>query len=493
MFKKIICLVIIYFLIASGASSLLTIAQDMNGEFENYFSNENFLSYIPNIDFEDYLYVGGIGPGNYSKIQDAIDNSSDGDTIFVYDDSSPYYENIVIDKTINLIGENKNTTIIDGKNLSFVVIISADNVKISGFTIQNSKNVGIKLLSSFNTIFGNIIKNCGKDDGRAIYANPPAEYNTISENLLIDNDLGISIWGMTAVLTNYTITNNTILNCYTTGIVLGGTEDCVVSGNTIFNHNLVNDERCSGIYVTYLCIRNIISENTIVKPANVCKGIMIDESCYQNSIYENTITDHMWGMWLGRGFYDNQIYKNNVVNNTYGMYLTGGAWGDVRGNIFSENTITNNEYGLNLEPGFYNIKENTFTSNTIKDNTYGIYCLTYGVGPIGEIFNNVFIKNIIINNNYGFYSSKYFFDNVIYLNNFINNRKSNAYCKGSNFWDNEGEGNYWENYIGLLFPALFDMNQDGIGNIPYRRIKPLIYNLLSGNKDRYPLMNPFSE
>ena len=46
------------------------------------------------------LYVGGSGTGNYSKIQDAIDDASDGDTVFVYDDSSPYYENVIVDKSI---------------------------------------------------------------------------------------------------------------------------------------------------------------------------------------------------------------------------------------------------------------------------------------------------------------------------------------------------------------------------------------------------------
>ena len=30
------------------------------------------------------LYVGGSEPGNYTKIQDAINNASDGDTVFVY-------------------------------------------------------------------------------------------------------------------------------------------------------------------------------------------------------------------------------------------------------------------------------------------------------------------------------------------------------------------------------------------------------------------------
>ena len=35
------------------------------------------------------LYVGGNGSGNYSKIQDAINDSVDGDTVFVY--NGTYY------------------------------------------------------------------------------------------------------------------------------------------------------------------------------------------------------------------------------------------------------------------------------------------------------------------------------------------------------------------------------------------------------------------
>jgi len=84
------------------------------------------------------LYVGGSGPNNYTTIQSAINDAVDGDTVFVYDDSSPYYENIVIDKSINLIGENKEKTIIDGGGSGNVVYISADKVNISRFTIENS-------------------------------------------------------------------------------------------------------------------------------------------------------------------------------------------------------------------------------------------------------------------------------------------------------------------------------------------------------------------
>ncbi|MHA2390098.1 MAG: hypothetical protein ACXACW_15360, partial [Candidatus Hodarchaeales archaeon] len=87
----------------------------------------------------DILYVGGSGPNNYTSIQDAIDDAVDGDTVFVYEDSSPYNEpDIIIDKSINLIGEDKYTTVIDGGGSGDVIFVSADWVNITRFTIQNS-------------------------------------------------------------------------------------------------------------------------------------------------------------------------------------------------------------------------------------------------------------------------------------------------------------------------------------------------------------------
>ena len=51
------------------------------------------------------MYVGGSGPNNYTTIQSAIDDAVDGDTVFVYDDSSPYREHLLIETSINLLGE----------------------------------------------------------------------------------------------------------------------------------------------------------------------------------------------------------------------------------------------------------------------------------------------------------------------------------------------------------------------------------------------------
>ena len=142
----------------------------------------------------DILYVGGTGPDNYTKIQDAIDDASDGDTVFVYAYSSPYYGYVKIDKTINLIGEDRNTTIIDG-DFSWVVIkVSADWVNISGFTIRNGgSGIGVGSYPTgyyYNTIKDNILSNndCG------IYIGYSNSNNIIDNNILSNNDCGIDLF-----------------------------------------------------------------------------------------------------------------------------------------------------------------------------------------------------------------------------------------------------------------------------------------------------------
>ena len=123
-------------------------------------STDNKVLYILGNTRGNISYVGGSGYGNYSKIQYAIDNASDGDTVFVYDDSSPYEESIVVDKSINLIGEDRNTTFINGSTWGKgIVYINADWTNFSGFTIQNiyDYETGIYLNSNYSTITGNNI------------------------------------------------------------------------------------------------------------------------------------------------------------------------------------------------------------------------------------------------------------------------------------------------------------------------------------------------
>src|SRR4030042_4338430 len=80
----------------------------------------------------NWLYVGGSGPGNYTRIQDAIDNASEGDTIFVY--NGIYYERLQITKPLRLIGEQKQNTIIDGCHLGTGITIESNNTEVYRFT-----------------------------------------------------------------------------------------------------------------------------------------------------------------------------------------------------------------------------------------------------------------------------------------------------------------------------------------------------------------------
>jgi parallel beta-helix repeat protein len=136
------------------------------------------------------LYVGGNGLNNYTKIQDAINNASEGDTVFVYDDSSLYYEHVRVNRSISLIGESKGTTIIDGNDKGDVVYVNGGEVIVKGFTIRNGNN-GILIFSDYNTITDNTISNnkCGI---RLCYQGGfitfHSNFNTIIKNNFLDNE-----------------------------------------------------------------------------------------------------------------------------------------------------------------------------------------------------------------------------------------------------------------------------------------------------------------
>jgi parallel beta-helix repeat protein len=196
---------------------------------------------IQSISSGNTLYVGGSGPGNYTKIQDAIENSSDGDTVYVYDDMSPYYENVKVNKIIKLIGENKETTIIDGGGIGDVVIIASNEVNISGFTIQNSgtsltHDSGISIRQNCIIYDNRIINNWKGIYGYADHG------NIIKNNNISDNNIGIFL----RISDNNTIISNNIANNNRLGVDFES-ESGSVSGNCDYNkvikNNFLNNKR----------------------------------------------------------------------------------------------------------------------------------------------------------------------------------------------------------------------------------------------------------
>ena len=154
---------------------------------------------LPHLD--KILYVGGNGPNNYTRIQDAVDNANNGDTIFVY--NGIYSENIhIFLEGISLIGENRNNTIISGDGRSGIYI-SANWINITGFTITNCSN-GIGLWNcSYNTFIGNRLFNnhIGIQimDGDGI---------SVINNVISNNEGGIQVQSSV----NINVSNNLISN-----------------------------------------------------------------------------------------------------------------------------------------------------------------------------------------------------------------------------------------------------------------------------------------
>jgi len=295
-----------------------------------------------------WLYVGGSGPGNYTKIQDAIDNATNGDTVFVYHDSSPYYENVFINQSINLIGENRNTTVIDGNHSGNVIQINANNVTISGFTLQNSRNdvnyagIGVENNYNYTIIFNNNIFNNG--DGINVWSG--SSYNNISDNNI-----------------SYNPSN---------GIWIHGGGDPYNTKNVV-QGNIISYNGGRGIFTTFSNIHKTkIIANRIFN--NGGGGIEIaSESSYDEICYNEIYSNEEYGISCGRGSpVANVLICNNKIylNVGYGIYLNGFIWGRLENFTISKNHIESNSVdGIRMR--WTNASK--ITQNNIYHNTINAY------------------------------------------------------------------------------------------------------------------------
>lgn len=203
------------------------------------------------------LYVGGSGPGNYSKIQDAINDSHDGNTVFVY--SGWYNESILINKSIVVSGQDRNTTFIGGGNslFSIIVLLFASNIEFSGFTVQTLVN------GSYTT--GIVGDSCS--------------YCQIRDNYVRMCESGIGMDSSDSVF----ISKNIIQNC------------------------------TDGIWISHS--KNVtIKENLIEGNGETQYGISVVLTSHKNSIIKNNITNYGCGIILGRAYFTS-VKENNFIRN----------------------------------------------------------------------------------------------------------------------------------------------------------------------------------
>jgi parallel beta-helix repeat protein len=331
-------------------------ANDTSGN-TNMSDTYNFYIYDPSIIYVDDDYNSstvGWGVDHFDNIQDGINAVSENGTVYVY--NGTYYENVVINKTINLIGEEMDNVVVDGEE-NDTIVINARGVHLSNLTLRESLCHGMRIEGTHNVIF-----KCHIVDLEGSCWSLPcgiwllSTHNTIYDCVISDNNCsGIII----------SSNNNSIYSCNishnTDGIYLGSSSNNTILGNDI-KHNS-NDGIFLGTSNHSVIKGNILS-------SNIQQGIELSYS-NNNHISSNIITHNNYG--LGFGYSNNNTIKCNIVcNNNYGAGI---AYSN--DNIFYHNNFNNSynayDFGSNTWDNEYPSGGNYWSNYTgIDTNGDGI-------------------------------------------------------------------------------------------------------------------------
>lgn len=256
------------------------------------------------------------------SIQEAINSALPGDTVFVH--VGVYAENLLVGKTLTLIGESKGNTIIDGSGKEqSVVEVTASQVVITGFTVQNTSReagtsfAGIKISGAECNVTGNHVRKS------KIGISVTSHGTSITENVATENGHGIALYSSTGAFVE---SNNVSRN--TVGISLAFS-----SGNTILGNRAINSSTGGhGIYIS---------------------------SSLNNTVLANELRFNYHGMWLSASS-DNWIVGNLVANNELlGIELANSP----------QNTFFHNSFADNSQEHMRHIKIDD-KSDSIWDNDY---------------------------------------------------------------------------------------------------------------------------
>jgi len=384
------------------------------------------------------LPVHNINTGlGYDTIQEAINAPETLERHIIFVETGTYYENVVVNKTVLLLGESVGTTIIDASGTGNVIDVRANGVVIEGFTLQNSG------YDASGIHIGDIIM----------------DNVTIRNNILINNDCGIDVMDSWY----NTISGNNITNNYY-GILLQYSSE-----NTLRNNRMSGNQRNFWVFgdIPNYFYHDIDSSNTVDgKPMyywfNQQNQTVPADAGYVALVYSANIT----------------AQNLTLNNNSQGVLLV-----QTSNSIIKGNNITNNRWGVSLLFS----SNNTVSENNIIDSGSGIV--------ISDSSNNTICGNDVRNNYFGIdLSNLYvpFSNNTIYHNNFMNNTEQvfiSGHPSYANFWDGgyPSGGNYWSDYSAPdLYRGPYQniTGSDGIGDTPLA--------IDADNVDNYPLMKPYA-
>ncbi|RLF53600.1 MAG: hypothetical protein DRN24_00410 [Thermoplasmata archaeon] len=314
--------------------TMLTVAIFLLAQIIVVTLNVNAMQVTQGNNGKHFLIVDKNNENCYKTIQEAIDNVSTNSTIYIK--KGEYSEVLYIKKTITLIGEDRDATLIkpvSGKN-KYAIYIGVLGVTIENLSIINKApglyTTGLRIAASNTKIY-----NCN------IYNTP----------------IGITIW-----TSNNSIENCKFWNCKDEGIALVGSSYSKCENNRIINCTFY--ENTDGIELQYAS-HNIISRCMFFN--NTHSGI--DAIAKLNN--DNTISNCKIYNNVAYGIYLSDASNNKIINCVLSNNPDGNL--NIDKNSNNNQIITNNNIieeknhetmnnGINKKTSKRNILLNFFTN-----------------------------------------------------------------------------------------------------------------------------------
>ena len=298
-------------------------------------------------DLQDFPYA------DFTKIQDAVNIASPRDTIIVY--NGTYYENVRVDKTLNLTGIGM--PIVNASGEGSPISFYADGCILEGFKITDSgekyvyySDAGVRLFSD-----NNLVKNNNITINLIGVFCLNSKNNTITQNDIINNAFGTYLRNTsdTKFINNYVFNNFSFLKGKVRRYPL-----CGISVSDSVDNNLSNNI-LSGNRVWSISLsdsqENIVDNNTISKNSDC--GISLEENSSNNIVTNNRIFLNTISLWGNPPLEDPSTGIDLRKKSNY--------------NIITDNSIANCSKGINLYYCYYNqIYHNNFINNTIQARDY---------------------------------------------------------------------------------------------------------------------------
>ena len=247
---------------------------------------------------------------------------------------------------------------------------------------------------------------------------------------------------------NFVIENN-ILRKVFFGILIEKSKKGTISNNEVSSDATSQANSGNGIHLWH-CSNMSVSNN---KLTGVRDGIYF-EFVKKSEVFDNESYDNLrYGlhfMFSNENSYYNNIFKNNGA----GVAVMFSKHINMHHNKFEHNWGSAS-YGLLLKEIYdAEIENNVFEQNTIGISVDGSTRINYH-------------KNTFVRNGWAVKIIGACYENVFSENNFLSNALDLSYNSKIN--TNKFEGNYWSEYTG------YDLDKDGIGDIPYRPVKLFSY------------------